>query len=319
MTGTMLPILWPCRLPLFYLLIASVLAREFVEASSGAQVLQNMTCTEDGTADGGVNLLQTRMSIQKVKALDGASGEQEEDEGEDDEKDEHQEGEEEQVDEEDKEDGQEQEEHKVSDSSLLDYRGDPSAHPSARARPDKILFEGPTKDEDINEGAVGKLLSRPLYQKTLACTGPAREDCTECISGGCWRDCTGSWSQRKTRDAADVQQMAPPGHKIIFAARCAGSKKKRDGVVRYLTVIHLQCNVPGFGIALSLEKLQGGKLSMFWDGKEVTRANKFSIQGSWPAKDPDFQFPITSRQYANLTQGTYVPYFPSDHGPFPLA
>eukprot|EP00747_Dinoflagellata_sp_TGD_P149960 gnl/TRDRNA2_/TRDRNA2_177067_c0_seq23.p1 gnl/TRDRNA2_/TRDRNA2_177067_c0~~gnl/TRDRNA2_/TRDRNA2_177067_c0_seq23.p1 ORF type:complete len:693 (-),score=81.90 gnl/TRDRNA2_/TRDRNA2_177067_c0_seq23:93-1952(-) len=116
-------------------------------------------------------------------------------------------------------------------------------------------------DIPFNQGvkaATGRTLYRPIWQKNLRCRGPSSMSCEECAGKeNCW-----SFSERNP-----FRLDGPSWQARLFSVVNAAQGEW----VRFVNLIHVQCNSPVLYVNLWLWEVKNAKLRVRWDGAEVTK------------------------------------------------
>eukprot|EP00747_Dinoflagellata_sp_TGD_P222836 gnl/TRDRNA2_/TRDRNA2_94511_c0_seq1.p1 gnl/TRDRNA2_/TRDRNA2_94511_c0~~gnl/TRDRNA2_/TRDRNA2_94511_c0_seq1.p1 ORF type:complete len:316 (+),score=27.79 gnl/TRDRNA2_/TRDRNA2_94511_c0_seq1:142-1089(+) len=103
-------------------------------------------------------------------------------------------------------------------------------------------------------------LERPIWQKTLRCTGPSQTTCTPCSGkSDCW-----TWNTGPISDLSSAIQSMRANRNTRFR--------------RFISSVHVQCAAPRIGIVFTPTEVKGGTLRFFWDGVEITKANGFTME-----------------------------------------
>eukprot|EP00747_Dinoflagellata_sp_TGD_P182435 gnl/TRDRNA2_/TRDRNA2_36685_c0_seq1.p1 gnl/TRDRNA2_/TRDRNA2_36685_c0~~gnl/TRDRNA2_/TRDRNA2_36685_c0_seq1.p1 ORF type:complete len:531 (-),score=61.95 gnl/TRDRNA2_/TRDRNA2_36685_c0_seq1:115-1707(-) len=136
---------------------------------------------------------------------------------------------------------------------------------------------------------AGRILHRPTWQKSLRCHGRSEESCEECSTED---DC---WSFVIKKGAL------PPERPVVEAV--AGNW------IRYVNVIHVQCNYPRMFVNIDFKELSNAKMRVRWDNAEVTRhtegAQLWFINamksGAFSDRNlPDMDFPLVGDDSGNI-------------------
>eukprot|EP00747_Dinoflagellata_sp_TGD_P143455 gnl/TRDRNA2_/TRDRNA2_176392_c0_seq38.p1 gnl/TRDRNA2_/TRDRNA2_176392_c0~~gnl/TRDRNA2_/TRDRNA2_176392_c0_seq38.p1 ORF type:complete len:491 (-),score=62.93 gnl/TRDRNA2_/TRDRNA2_176392_c0_seq38:48-1520(-) len=100
---------------------------------------------------------------------------------------------------------------------------------------------------------------RPLWQKTLRCSGPTMDDCEECVGKvNCWGDC-----KRKRK-----RKVGDRGKGIDRCVHVDAQNKW----TRFVTVIHVRCEM-SMAVKFRPAKISGGAIKIYWDDKFVEKGN----------------------------------------------
>eukprot|EP00747_Dinoflagellata_sp_TGD_P211914 gnl/TRDRNA2_/TRDRNA2_85080_c0_seq1.p1 gnl/TRDRNA2_/TRDRNA2_85080_c0~~gnl/TRDRNA2_/TRDRNA2_85080_c0_seq1.p1 ORF type:complete len:536 (+),score=65.24 gnl/TRDRNA2_/TRDRNA2_85080_c0_seq1:102-1709(+) len=149
----------------------------------------------------------------------------------------------------------------------------------------RVTLSGDGKDEESKKVAGFKIpgmkqrrsvtvreLSRPIWQKTLRCTGPTETSCEPCIESECWTWKTVEPPKRMRRRRAPT---AKEEEKNLMQSLTLDAESKFQ---RFISAVHVQCASPRIGIVFVPKYLYGGKLRFFWDGVEITKENGFDME-----------------------------------------
>eukprot|EP00747_Dinoflagellata_sp_TGD_P154751 gnl/TRDRNA2_/TRDRNA2_177531_c0_seq16.p1 gnl/TRDRNA2_/TRDRNA2_177531_c0~~gnl/TRDRNA2_/TRDRNA2_177531_c0_seq16.p1 ORF type:complete len:542 (+),score=59.00 gnl/TRDRNA2_/TRDRNA2_177531_c0_seq16:62-1687(+) len=122
-------------------------------------------------------------------------------------------------------------------------------------------------------------LIRPLFRKSLRCTGPgpSLSDCEECLgSEDCFGDCKYVFYDGRTT------------HDLCVHAT-ATSKW-----TRFLVIIHMECPVKSIDLSQSVKEMSAGSMEYSWDGQSIAKmtAAEFS-----KIPKTDFPWPLWTTQH----------------------
>ena len=113
-------------------------------------------------------------------------------------------------------------------------------------------------------------LLRPLWQKTLRCSGPTMDDCEECVGKkNCWGDCR---SKNLKRVGID---------------RCV-QVDSRNIWTRFVVLIHIRCDL-SMMVKFRPVEVRGGVFKIYWDDEFLkTFSKKMKFPRSWQ-RPPDVE------------------------------
>eukprot|EP00747_Dinoflagellata_sp_TGD_P143487 gnl/TRDRNA2_/TRDRNA2_176392_c0_seq70.p1 gnl/TRDRNA2_/TRDRNA2_176392_c0~~gnl/TRDRNA2_/TRDRNA2_176392_c0_seq70.p1 ORF type:complete len:460 (-),score=47.73 gnl/TRDRNA2_/TRDRNA2_176392_c0_seq70:48-1427(-) len=101
-------------------------------------------------------------------------------------------------------------------------------------------------------------LERPLWQKTLRCSGPTMDDCEECVgNNNCWGDCK------------------PPGRRRGID-RCVHVNSQKW--TRFVVLIHIRCDLR-MTVRVRPAEITGGVMKFYWDEQPK---KTFTRKIKWP-------------------------------------
>eukprot|EP00747_Dinoflagellata_sp_TGD_P143466 gnl/TRDRNA2_/TRDRNA2_176392_c0_seq49.p1 gnl/TRDRNA2_/TRDRNA2_176392_c0~~gnl/TRDRNA2_/TRDRNA2_176392_c0_seq49.p1 ORF type:complete len:465 (-),score=48.57 gnl/TRDRNA2_/TRDRNA2_176392_c0_seq49:409-1803(-) len=118
-------------------------------------------------------------------------------------------------------------------------------------KPTHRLWKGAARK--LNRNAAKGQELRPLWQKTVRCSGSTMDDCEECVGNiNCWGDC------------------AVEGPRSIPRCVHVNSQNKWK---RFVILIHIRCE-GRMQAKMRPKELRGGLLNLYWDDEPLTSFDK---------------------------------------------
>eukprot|EP00747_Dinoflagellata_sp_TGD_P143447 gnl/TRDRNA2_/TRDRNA2_176392_c0_seq30.p1 gnl/TRDRNA2_/TRDRNA2_176392_c0~~gnl/TRDRNA2_/TRDRNA2_176392_c0_seq30.p1 ORF type:complete len:465 (-),score=56.34 gnl/TRDRNA2_/TRDRNA2_176392_c0_seq30:62-1456(-) len=115
-------------------------------------------------------------------------------------------------------------------------------------------------------------VERPLWQKTLRCSGPTMDDCEECVgNSSCWGDCKPGLALG--RDLSKKEEK----RRLGGIDRCV-QVDSQNKWARFVTLIHVRCETR-MHVRFRPTEVSGGVINLYWDDEPLTTFDRKIV---WP-------------------------------------